>query len=514
MNIGQYLRAPAILLAGLILPLLALSAEAAGWKATGEIAAPEAVQAAAADGQFVYAISSTAIAKYDRRTGERVATSTGEAHHLNSGFFWEGRLYCAHSNYPRQPEQSEILVLDPHTMRLSSFKDFGNFGGSLTWVVRRDGHWWCNFARYGEHNAETFLVKFDDHWQEQGRWTYPPEVVRQLGRYSISGGLWDGDSLLVTGHDDRVLFRVRPPSTGEVLEFIEQLPAPFTGQGIAADPQTGGLVGINRGQRRIVFAAFAGDQAETQQPARLRVLCYNIHHGEGVDGKLDLEHIARVIRSVEPDVVALQEVDKNTQRTGKVDQPAELARLTGMQAAFGGNLAFQGGEYGNAVLSRWPITRRKNHLLPSFDRGEQRGVLEVEIAWPQAPQPLVFFATHLDHRSNDQERRESAKFINNLAAALGDRPALLAGDLNDTPDSSALKLFEQVWTRANREPLPTIPVGQPKRQIDFILFRPANRWNVVEVKVLPEATASDHRPIFAVLEQTPSSATSADDPSR
>jgi hypothetical protein len=77
------------------------------------LAAPEANQAAAADEQFVYAIDNSVIAKYDRATGKRLAVSTGEAKHLNSGFLWKGKLYCAHSNYPRKPEQSEIMVLDP-----------------------------------------------------------------------------------------------------------------------------------------------------------------------------------------------------------------------------------------------------------------------------------------------------------------------------------------------------------------------------------------------------------------
>src|SRR5688572_23860708 len=81
------------------------------WKQTGVLAAPEANQAAAADKHFVYAINDSQIAKYHRQTGERLAVSSGPAKHLNSGFIWQGRLYCAHSNYPRTPELSEIKVL-------------------------------------------------------------------------------------------------------------------------------------------------------------------------------------------------------------------------------------------------------------------------------------------------------------------------------------------------------------------------------------------------------------------
>lgn len=227
----------------------------ASWQRAGELAAPEAVQGAAADERFVYAISGSQVAQYDRASGTRRAVSTGAARHLNSGFLADGRLYCAHSNYPRTPEQSEIKVLDLRTMRLSTWKDFGSYGGSLTWAVRHDGHWWCNFARYGANNAETFLVKFDDDWHERGRWTYPDEVIGALGRYSLSGGVWQDDSLLVTGHDDPVVFRLRLPKDGTVLELVERQPVPFTGQGIAVDPVTGGLVGIERSKRRVVFAA-------------------------------------------------------------------------------------------------------------------------------------------------------------------------------------------------------------------------------------------------------------------
>jgi hypothetical protein len=224
------------------------------WKQTAVLPAPEAFQAAAADEKHVYAITNTLVAKYDRRAGERLATSTGEAKHLNSGFVWEGKLYCAHSNYPQTPERSEIKVLDVESMRLTTFKDFGDFGGSLTWAVRHEDHWWCNFARYGDDNSLTFLVMFDNDWREQGRWTYPPDVVRELGRMSLSGGLWRDQSLLVTDHDNPVLYQLRLPKSGRVLEFVGQHSAPFTGQGIAHDPQTGGLIGINRAIRQVIFA--------------------------------------------------------------------------------------------------------------------------------------------------------------------------------------------------------------------------------------------------------------------
>ena len=243
---------------------------------------------------------------------------------------------------------------------------------------------------------------------------------------------------------------------------------------------------------------------------RLRVLSYNIHHGEGVDRKLDLPRIANVIKSMKPDLVALQEMDRGTERTNKVDQPAELARLTGLNVAFGGNIRHQGGDYGNAVLSRLPIKQHKNHQLPRFDDGEQRGVLEVAVRMREEGGTLLFLATHLDHRTGDRERVASAKVIIELVADRMSQPAVLAGDLNDVPESKTLRELGTMWTGANEKVLPTVPVNQPTKQIDFILFRPTERWRVIEVQVLDEAVASDHRAIFAVLELLPNKTANAD----
>jgi len=256
--------------------------------------------------------------------------------------------------------------------------------------------------------------------------------------------------------------------------------------------------------RHAVFLALAmlahWHGAHAGEPLRLRVLSYNIRHGEGMDGKVDLERIAKVIGSVKPDLVALQEVDQKTRRTGEVDQPAELARLTGMHPVFGGNIPFQGGRYGNALLSRLPVKRSENHPLPTFYQGEQRGVMEAEIEASGGHPPILFFVTHLDYRGNSRERPASAERINGLVAKASDRPAVVTGDLNDRIGSETLKGFETTWSRVNAAEQPTFPSDKPNRQIDFILFRPQSRWKVIEARVLEEPMASDHRPYFAVLE--------------
>jgi endonuclease/exonuclease/phosphatase family metal-dependent hydrolase len=250
----------------------------------------------------------------------------------------------------------------------------------------------------------------------------------------------------------------------------------------------------------LLFSLFGALEAHSEEPHVLRVLTYNIHHGEGTDGKLDLERIATVIRSVEPDVVALQEVDRRTRRTNEVDQPARLGRLTQMKAIFERNIPFEGGEYGNAVLTRLPVVSHTNHRLPSHYEGEQRGALAVELRVKEDGPTFMFIATHLDYRPRDAERRESAATINRLVEKRPNEPAILAGDLNALSDTEVLADFDKVWNRANRDPLLTFPSKEPVRQIDYILYRPADRWRIIETRVIDEPVASDHLPLLAVLE--------------
>lgn len=469
-----------------------------GWNETKRIPAAEAHQAAAADREFYYAVTNDKIAKYSRETGKLVATSTGAAKHLNSAFLFEGNLLCAHSNYPTVPEQSEIKLLDTKTMQLTTFHDFGNFGGSLTWCVLRENHWWCNFAKYGDKNAETFLVKFDRQWKEVGRWTYPESVIKELKGMSVSGGIWYQHQLLVTGHDDGVFFVLDLPEKGTVLEHARTVQMPFTGQGFAYDPWTHELVGIDRKKRELVMAELAPNQ-----PLRLRVMSYNIHHGEGTDKKIDLERIVRVINSVEPDLVGLQEVDQNVPRSKNIDQPAEFWEQTGMFGSFVNSIELNGGFYGNANLIRWMcVTQSKQ--LPNPDDGERRRVIKDEIKITKPQSPFYFLNTHFDHRSKEDTRIASAKFINEWTKQHGDTPMILVGDFNARPESETIKELEKIWTRTNKEPLPTVPVEKPTHQIDYIFVKPANRFRIIKTEVLPEAVASDHRAIWAEIELLPS----------
>lgn len=250
---------------------------------------------------------------------------------------------------------------------------------------------------------------------------------------------------------------------------------------------------------------------QPRQGPQITVFSYNIHIGIGTDEKSALERTAAVIRSVSPDLVSLQEVDRMARRTGGVDQAAELAKMTGLRMAFGKALDqpgidAKGGEYGVAILTRLPIRWFRTRPLP-FTRGyETRTVLEAELEWSKGssePIPLRFYATHFDNASAD-DRLASAKMLVELAGVNPVIPCILAGDLNAAPDSDPLKTLASSWgiAGAGRE-LPTFPATSPSRQIDYVLFRPKERWKVIETRVVDEPVASDHRPILAVLELLP-----------
>jgi len=246
--------------------------------------------------------------------------------------------------------------------------------------------------------------------------------------------------------------------------------------------------------------------AEPHGAERITVLTYNIHHGAGADGRIDLERIARVVRDSKADLVALQEVDESTNRSGGVSQVSELARLTGLRPIFGAAMPYDGGEYGDAVLSRFAILSAQTLRLPwhEGDRREPRVALEVVCRTRGGGrQEIVFVSTHLDHTREPSDRLEQANQLN--AAYRGDdRPVILAGDFNCEPATPPMRELSRVWLAAsNADDSPTSPADAPVRKIDHVLVKPLTRWLVNSAKVIDERVASDHRPVVVTLELIP-----------
>jgi endonuclease/exonuclease/phosphatase family metal-dependent hydrolase len=246
----------------------------------------------------------------------------------------------------------------------------------------------------------------------------------------------------------------------------------------------------------LVLAGLTGCQSA---PPRLRVLTYNIRHGAGLDDKVDLARTARTITDAQPDLVALQEVDNKTQRTGLVDQAAELERLTGLHAAFGKAINYSGGQYGAGVLSRWPLLQITPGVLPASPGHEMRPALLVRVRPGHGIPELVFASTHLDHQS-EPERLMQVERLFTLLGPREEQPIILGGDFNAVPTSAVLEFFAKDWLNptAGATRL-TIPAEQPRNQIDYVLAYPKGYWRVVETEVLA-STASDHRPLLVTLE--------------
>jgi len=240
-------------------------------------------------------------------------------------------------------------------------------------------------------------------------------------------------------------------------------------------------------------------QASPLSPLRFRVLTYNIHHGEGTDGRFDLERVAAVMKTANPDLVALQEVDLSTVRASGVNQLAELARLMDMRAEFGKAMSYDGGSYGVAVLSRWPLLAVENDGLPFAAEREPRTALTVQLR-PGPDGPLFqFTSTHFDNGREPDTRVAQATRVNELLTRPGP-PSILAGDMNARPDTDVMKILGEQWSNALTEDAE--PTGRPRLRGDYVLYRPAACWRIVETTVLEDRVASDHRPVLVVLEWT------------
>ncbi len=266
-------------------------------------------------------------------------------------------------------------------------------------------------------------------------------------------------------------------------------------------------------------AAMASPAAKAHSGTELRVMSYNIHHGADNNDVLDLERIASEIEKSGAQVVGLQEVDNHwSDRSDLVDQAAWLADRLDMHYAYGANLDLepQPGQtdprqYGNAVLSEFPIIASENHLLTSIDYAEmpteQRGLLETVIN--VRGNHISFYSTHLDHQRTEQRELAAEEIVD--IAGEHKRPAIVVGDLNATPEKAELQPLFSAFTDTfaalgqnedytfapDLEGLPgSGSVVNPTMRIDYILTRGAVQ---IEAAKVISTDASDHLPIVADL---------------
>jgi endonuclease/exonuclease/phosphatase family metal-dependent hydrolase len=254
----------------------------------------------------------------------------------------------------------------------------------------------------------------------------------------------------------------------------------------------------------------AGQRArESATPQPIRVMVYNIHAGKDGNGVHNLSRVAELVGVLRADVVLLQEVDRRTQRSGGEDQLATLSLATGMHGVMGKTLDYQGGEYGIAILSRWPIVRDtliRLPVTPEQVRGggsrEPRGAQVAAIEHPAGP--IVVINTHLDASREDHWRRQEAEHLLAIAtsAGTGAMMVLVGGDINSTPESEVQQLIRagglrDSWTMCGSGDGHTFRADSLVRRIDYLYLTGDTRCRKAEVIA---TLASDHVPLLVQVE--------------
>ncbi|SHF78515.1 Metal-dependent hydrolase, endonuclease/exonuclease/phosphatase family [Mariniphaga anaerophila] len=242
----------------------------------------------------------------------------------------------------------------------------------------------------------------------------------------------------------------------------------------------------------IVPFLHAQEKADT-----LKILCYNLRFGE----LASLEELAEFIWEQDPDLVALQEVDCKTYRTGAPMQNGkdfitELGFRTGLLSAYGKTIPYAGGYYGIGILSKFPMASVERIYLPKTENGkEQRAVLVADVEFSEN-QYITFACTHLDY-TNTEERQVQVHKLNEV---LLDKttPVLLCGDFNARPKSEEIAVGMASWKILDDGGL-TIPVKNPESKIDYIFGYPKNSWKTIEATT-HQIQLSDHLPISALVE--------------
>src|SRR5690606_24189129 len=247
----------------------------------------------------------------------------------------------------------------------------------------------------------------------------------------------------------------------------------------------------------------------SRRPETIRVMTFNIHHGEDLEGELSLDRIADLIARHDVDIVALQEVDSHwAERSAFADQPRELAERLGLDVFFAPIYdrdpeppREERRRYGLAVLSRLPILSKSNLELarPTIEDDVMRlpgcPAVTLDAGAPPPPARNPQLAYRADPALRRTQIAETLEVVEDV-----DGPTSLLGDLNARPDAAELEpLFARLndaWEMAGDGDGFTFPADAPDRRIDYILV--SGDIRVDSITVVP-STASDHRPVIAVL---------------
>ncbi|MVZ60796.1 endonuclease/exonuclease/phosphatase family protein [Sphingobacterium humi] len=256
------------------------------------------------------------------------------------------------------------------------------------------------------------------------------------------------------------------------------------------------------------FFAACGKGGDSKEPVVdppkkdivVKTMTYNIY-GARSGGIPDLKVIAEVIKKADPDLVALQEVDKNSDRNKHNGDIAKaLGELTGMDYYFAKAIDIAGGEYGDAVLSKLPVKEKKAFNLevdPALG-GERRSVARILVE--KEGKQFYFMSTHFDHLGDERNRIKQANDFNALCKTFG-KPMIVGSDFNALPTSNTMNILRSYFTfgclNGNCSQF-TFPTPTPNRTIDYLIYQPIDAFTPQMYSVFTWADKeSDHYPVLA-----------------
>ena len=237
-----------------------------------------------------------------------------------------------------------------------------------------------------------------------------------------------------------------------------------------------------------IFAALFIFSAQAQNT--LKLMSYNIKNANGMDNVCNFQRIANVINNTSPDVVAIQEVDSMTNRSGQKYVLGEIAERTQMHGYFAPAIDYDGGKYGIGLLTKQVPLRLQSLPLPG--REEARTLILAEFA------DYIYCYTHMSLTADD--RMKSLELVKAFTSS-STKPLFLAGDMNAEPESGFIKELQKDFQILSNPKQHTFPAPDPKETIDYIatLKQNAKGFAVISAKVINEPMASDHRPILVEL---------------
>ncbi len=243
----------------------------------------------------------------------------------------------------------------------------------------------------------------------------------------------------------------------------------------------------------LVFLIFSS----AQEPARIKVMTYNVRFGE----LATLQQLGEFISEQDPDIVALQELDWMTTREraphqNKKDFITELGYYTGMFPLYGKTIEYAGGLYGIGILTKKPYINIEKIILPKAENvTEYRAVLIATIELNNQD-TIIFASTHIDYSSYNARIEQIETVVGKLEKSK--YPVLLAGDLNSKLGSNEINIPFKDWVALSNNK-PTSPANAPQNKIDYIFGYPRRTWklNYTETK---QCQLSDHLPIISEVE--------------